>query len=100
MVKVESNLTKGVRATLMKLIRNEDLVICKADNGDITVIMAKSQCLDLAYRQLRDKGNYQLLVTNPTQETAKKFNSYLDTCLGKGLITKLQYRKLYIYYWV
>ena len=93
--RVTANLTKVERSPLKKFVKNENLVICKADKGDITVIMATLQYLDLA-KHLGDEGTYKPLETDPTQEIVKQFNSYLDTCLGKGMITKSQHVKLYL----
>ena len=90
------NLSRKERSALRKLVRNEDLVICKADKGDVTVIMATLQYLDLAYEHLGDKSTYQLLETDPTPSIVQQFNSYLDASLSKGMLTKFQYGKLYL----
>ena len=68
MVEVIANLTKADRTALTKQVKNEDLVICRADKGDVTVIMTTSQYLDLVYKHLKDKGTYQPLKTDPTRE--------------------------------
>ena len=66
MAKVTDNLTKGERAALKELTNNEDLVICKADKGDVTVVMNTSQYLVLAHKHLGDKDTYQQLEMDPT----------------------------------
>ena len=94
--KVTANLTKAERVALKKLVKNEDLVICKADKGDVTVVMNTLQYLNLAYKHLGDKNTYQPLESDPTQQIAEQFNSYLDTCLDGRVITKSQHERLYL----
>ena len=94
--RVPSNLSMGERLALKKLVRNENLVICKADKGDITVIMTTAQYLDMAYKHLGDRNTYQPLETDPTRDIVTQFNSYLDTCLCKRVLTKSQHERLYL----
>ena len=68
--------------------------IPKADKGDTTVIMATSQYLNLAHKHLNDKETYQLLSRGPTQEIAKCFNQYLESCLQDRIITKGEFNEL------
>ena len=89
-------MTSSEQAALKGLIENQDLVISKADKGDVTVIMNTSQYLDLAYKHLGDKSTYQLLDVDPIPDIAKQFNLYLDTCLQKRVITQYQHDKLYL----
>ena len=66
LVRRAPNLSRDERSALKKLVQNKDLMICKADKGNVTVIMATLQYVDLAYKHLWDKTTYQLLETNPT----------------------------------
>ena len=52
--------------------------------------------MHVIYIRVRVKGTYKPLETDPTQEIIQQFDSYLDTCLGKGVITTSQHRKLYL----
>ena len=75
---VPPNLTKEERLALKSLISNEDVVISKADKGDVTVVMSTFQYLELAYKHLNDTDTYRLLENDPTQEIVKRFHRYFS----------------------
>ena len=81
------NLTSGERTALRQMLEDKDVVVSKADKGDVTVIMPTSQYLELAYRHLSDESTYQLLRVDPTPEIAERFRAYLDTCVEKVSLT-------------
>ena len=93
---VPSNVTRAERIALRRLIKDEDLVISKADKGDATVVMSTPQYLEMAYKHLSDRSTYKLLVDDPTQEIVKRFHQYLDTCVSKGVITTSQLNRLHL----
>ena len=76
------------------MVGNRDLVISKADKGDVTVVMTTSQYLELAYKHLGDRDTYQVLRVDPTREIVARFNTYLKACLSRGVITEPQYSRL------
>ena len=45
---VPSNLTKDERVAVKRLTENEDLVISKADKGDVMVVMSTANYLEMA----------------------------------------------------
>ena len=75
---VKLNMTYSERCAHRSFVRNKRIMISKADKGDTTVIMATSQYLYLAYKQLNDKEMYQRLSRDPTQEIVKQFNQPLE----------------------
>ena len=46
--------------------------------------MNSYQYMDVAYKHLSDKENYQLLSEYPTLQIVVKFNKYLENCLEKS----------------
>ena len=91
---MRANLSKAEKKALRDLIKNQDLVISKADKGDTTVIMSTAQYLELACKHLYDSNTYRLLNSDPTQDIVNQFNLYLESCLEKGVINKAQYERL------
>ena len=65
------------------MVRNRDVVISKADKGDVTVVMSVAHYLELAYKHLGDESTYRVLNSDPTSELAKRFNSYCRRVPGK-----------------
>lgn len=93
-VQVGSNLSRGERKALRQLLRDENLVISKADKGDVAVVLSTSAYLELAYEHLSDRQTYKLLQNNPTEEIISQFIEYLKTCKERGVITAQEYYKL------
>ena len=92
--KLRANLPTAERKALRDLIRNPDLIISKADKGDSTVVMSTEQYLELACKHLYDSNTYQLLRSDPTQDIVRRFNLYIEGCLEKGVIDKVQHERL------
>ena len=92
--KLRANLPRAERKALRNLIRNPDLIISKADKGDSTVVMSTEQYLELACKHLYDGNTYQLLKSDPTQDIVRQFNSYIEECLEKGVIDRVQHERL------
>ena len=84
---MKNNLSREECRALKCLVRNRDLVISKADKGDATVVINVTHYLELAYKHLGDETTYRVLNSDPTSELAERFNSYLDECLEKKIIT-------------
>ena len=93
-MQVRSNLSKREQQALRKLIKDDSLVISKADKGDVVVVLSTSQYLDLAHEHLSDNSTYQLLQNDPTQEIVTQFIEYLTTCKEQGVITEHEYHRL------
>ena len=85
---------RGERTAVRQILEDKDILVSKADKGDVMVIMPTSQYLELAYRHLSDESTYQLLRIDPTPEIAKRFRAYLDTCVDKCIIDRWQYHNL------
>ena len=92
--RLRANLSKTEMQALRDLMKNPNLVISKADKGDATVIMSTTQYVELACKHLYDGNTYRLLKPDPTQDIVKQFNSYVEGCLGKRVINKVQYERL------
>ena len=73
---------------------NDDIVVSKADKGNVCVIMDTRHYTDLAWRHLGDDNTYCRLTTDPTPDLVSKFNSYLLRCLQDGVIDKYTLEKL------
>ena len=75
-------------------MKDDSLIISKADKGDLGVVLSTSAYLELVYEHLGDKNIYKLLQKDPMIEIVKQFTEYLKTCQKRGVITAHEYYRL------
>ena len=73
---------------------NKKIFVTKADKGNITVILNKSDYLTKAKRMLNDKKTYKVLKKDPTTKYQNKFNTLIKFWLKKEYITQITADKL------
>ena len=81
---VVPNLPKHERKALDQLVKDKSLIISKADDGDVIVLLASTAYVELAYEHLSDNKTYQLLQHDPTEEIVTQFIEYLKNCREKS----------------
>ena len=59
------NLPNVEKSALQNLIKDENLIIAKADKGDSVVLLPTTEYLKLAYEHLNDRKTYILLQKDP-----------------------------------
>ena len=86
--KIKSNLPNHLRRALSNLRDNKDIIVTKADKGDVCVVMDVDHYLRLAWAHLSDGNTYNVLENDPTQHIVSTFNTYIQQCLQDGVIDK------------
>ena len=90
-----ANLTFGEKEALKSLRQNEDIVIAKADKGNVTVVMNKEDYEKKA-EEILHAAPFQALESDvdTTKATEQKLNDTLKTLLEKKAISKPLYNHL------
>ena len=65
---------------LSKLKRNSNVIISKADKGDVAVVLDVTKYTHLAWKHLSDTSTYACLDSDPTSQIVETFN-YLLTAM-------------------
>ncbi len=73
----KDNLSKSERAALRDLRKDKDIVILKADKGNSTVIMDRSDYDSRLMRLLNDSATYAVLKDDPAKTTETKLKNLL-----------------------
>lgn len=86
--KNDLNLLKYEKETKIFLKENPDILILKADKGNTTVAMTKSQYIEKTQTLLSDHNTYTLLDKDPTIAIQNKLNKIIDRLIITTSITK------------
>lgn len=87
-------MSKDEREALNKLIKNENIIIKKADKGGATVLMNKTDYIREAHRQLHNIKYYKKLDAPVYKNNIFKINEVLREMLDHGYIEHGQYQYL------
>ena len=90
-LKDPNNITKDERASVLKLRKNNDIVIKKADKGSATVIMDRAHYVFEANRQLNDLNYYKKLDRPIYLDNAENIKSILQRMYADRFIDKKQF---------
>ena len=72
------NLPRNERQAIKSLQNNDEIIIRQADKGGAVVIWDRREYLNEAYRQLDNRSHYKPIHKDPTLQTAKEINLYID----------------------
>ena len=61
LVQASPNLSKDELKALRQLVKDDNLIISKANKGDVVVVLSTAAYLELAYEHLGDRKIYQHL---------------------------------------
>lgn len=75
-----------IKKTQQFFKEHNNLVICKADKGNVTVILNKNDYLEKCLHLLNDKKIYSPLKKDPTQIIQRNLNNKVDLLLKKSYI--------------
>ena len=79
---------------LKELRNDQNLVISKADKGNTTVVMDKTDYDKRLLTMLEDNTTYQQLQKDPTLNTEKTVNEFVPQLVAENKITKIQSYRL------
>ncbi|XP_044756951.1 uncharacterized protein LOC123315353 [Coccinella septempunctata] len=79
------------------LREHSELLVLKSDKGNVTVVMDRSQYMELSNNILLDHKYYEILPRDPTTTIQKKCNSFIKKMVTDGHITQNQGKLMYNY---
>ena len=91
----KSNISKGERAALTALQKDENIIVLPADKGRATVVMDKLAYHQKAQDLLKDTNTYMPLKRDPTPKYSKQLISILQQLKDCNAISQPKYRQLY-----
>ena len=91
----QPNLTSEQRKALQVLIKQVDLVITRADKGNCTVILDKSDYEEKMHKLLNDNSTYMLLKHDLTGNIEKKLKKYVYQLFKTKSISQNEYYHLH-----
>ena len=75
-VHLNPNLSNAEKDSLQKLMKDEDLIIAKADKGNSVVLILTTKYLEITHEHVNDNKTYRLLLEDPTTEIKYRFIIY------------------------
>ena len=92
--KLQSNLTSSEIKTLNNLTKNVEIKICKADKGNSTVILDKTDYDQKMLSLLNDESTYRFLNRDSTKCIERRLNSFIYNLFKSQRISQMQYYQL------
>ena len=92
--KKEKNFTDDEMHGLKELQRDKDIVILKADKGNCTVILRKTDYITELENMLQDRSKFKLLAEDPTIKRENKLIRHLLELKRKGAISEWFYDRV------
>ena len=92
--KMQSNLTSSEIKTLNNLTKNVEIRICKADKGNSTVILDKTDYDQKMLSLLNDESAYRILNRDSTKCIERRLNSFIYNLFKSQRISQMQYYQL------
>ena len=83
-----------VRTTKRFVKDHPEILISKADKGNVTVAQNKFEYISKMESMLSDKNTYKLITKDPTKKLTGELRNLLGRWKGKGVIDDLTYRRL------
>ena len=81
------------RTTKLFVKDHPEILISKADKGNVTVAQNKLEYISKMELILSDKNTYELITKDPTKKLTGDLRNLLGRWKGKGLIDDLTYRR-------
>lgn len=72
---INSNINSIGNYTKLFFLNNTNIVVCKADKGNVTVIWDKQECIDQCLILWNDEKVHENLNKDPTQTTQKSWHT-------------------------
>ena len=91
---MQSNLTSSEIKTLNNLTKNVEIRICKADKGNSTVILDKTDYDQKMLSLLNDESTYRILNRDSTKCIERRLNSFIYNLFKSQRISQMQYYQL------
>ena len=89
--KMQSNLTSSEIKTLNNLTKNVEIRICKADKGNSTVLLDKTDYDQKMLSLLNDESTYRIVNRDSTKCIERRLNSFIYNLFKSQRISQMQY---------
>ena len=89
--KLKKNLTNNEKKALIDLSKNNEISIFKADRGNCTVILDRTEYYEKLLLLLKDETTYKAIKQDQTKSIEKRLNAFIFDLLKRDRITKQQY---------
>lgn len=93
---VDKRLIELFTKTIVFLREHPDIIITKADKGNVTVILNKVDYIDKMERMLNDRNTYSIVKKDPTRKMTDDLRSLLSRWRNRNYISSAKSRSLLI----
>jgi len=76
------------------LKNNDDLLVTKADKGQVTVILDKNDYVNQMMNILKDGNTYKMLKTNPLRKISNRVDSLIRSWFENKIVDEVTYKRL------
>jgi len=76
------------------LKNNDDLLVTKADKGQVTVILDKNDYVNQMTNILKDGNTYKILRTNPLRKISNKVDSLIKSWFDNKIVDESTYKRM------
>ena len=83
------NLSQRLKVAFKSLKDDSNIIISKADKGDMVAVLDSEHYHGLAAKHLADSQTYELLETDPLEEIVLRYHQYLERCIADGYCRRL-----------
>ena len=88
--KFKKNLTNNEKKALLNLSKKNEISICKADKGNCTVILDRTDYYQ-KFLLLKGETTYKAIKQDQTKSIKRRLNAFIFDLLKRDRITKQQY---------
>ena len=89
--KLKKNLTNNEKKALVDLSKNNEISICKANKGNCTVILDRTDYYEKLLLLLKDETTYKAIKQDQTKSIERRLNAFIFDLLKRDRITKQYY---------
>ena len=87
--KLKKNLTNNEKKALIDLSKNNEISICKADKGNCTVILDRTDYYEKLLLLLKDETTYKAIKQDQTKSIERRLNAFIFDLLKRTFIFNL-----------
>jgi len=92
---IDIHITDLMKITNKFLNNNPNIILTRADKGNITVALDKNEYLNKIEDMLKDSETYSIINNDPIKKLTKEIRELLTRWKNKGFITKNTYNAIY-----
>ena len=87
--KLKKNLTNNEKKALIDLSKNNEISICKANKGNCTVILDRTDYYEKLLLLLKDETTYKAIKQDQTKSIERRLNAFIFDLLKRTFIFNL-----------